>query len=535
MPTIDYYFLLSSLAHPCIGAFIGYLTNKIAIRMLFRPLHPWYLFGFKLPMTPGVIPSKRQQLAVNIGEMVGRHLLTSKDIGAAISEEPFQEHLASLVDRKVREILRRDLGPLPSIVPQRFKAYFRVGIKTLKYQLGEGVGNYLASPAFEEKITAAILSRLDVLAGQELNSLVAPENRQAVYLFIDEVIRDVLASDKAEHWLADYFATSLRRSAAEGRTIGDLVPDQLAALLKDLIRTQSASILPRMGTQLSDPVLRAQVVKGILGGVDHFLNSLGPVGAMARGFLEMDTFEPKVHAYLDEKEEDLIAWLQNPEVQDRMAVVLAGHIDGLLQKRLSEVLSGIDEDRLFAACSACATQLLVVFRSEGTLNGLSVLVHVGMEDLLAGGRRTFGDLATAFFTEEKALKARDAIVGECLALLRSGKTERLVHSMVHAMVDALLARPLGRLADIVPRGIQQGITEYCILTANRMFLQEVPGVVDSLNIKGVVTEKVDSLDLLQLERLLLSIMEEQFKYINLFGALLGFLLGLINLALVRLM
>jgi uncharacterized membrane protein YheB (UPF0754 family) len=60
-------------------------------------------------------------------------------------------------------------------------------------------------------------------------------------------------------------------------------------------------------------------------------------------------------------------------------------------------------------------------------------------------------------------------------------------------------------------------------------------VVESLNIKRVVTDKVDSLDLLQLERLLLSIMEEQFKYINMFGALLGFLIGLINLALVKLM
>ena len=46
--------------------------------------------------------------------------------------------------------------------------------------------------------------------------------------------------------------------------------------------------------------------------------------------------------------------------------------------------------------------------------------------------------------------------------------------------------------------------------------------------------KVDSLDLLRLERLLLSIMEEQFKYINLFGALLGFLIGLANLFLLQL-
>ena len=63
----------------------------------------------------------------------------------------------------------------------------------------------------------------------------------------------------------------------------------------------------------------------------------------------------------------------------------------------------------------------------------------------------------------------------------------------------------------------------------------IPGLVDSLNIRRVVTEKVDSLDLLKLERLLLSIMEEQFKYINLFGALLGFLIGFINLLALQIM
>ena len=65
-------------------------------------------------------------------------------------------------------------------------------------------------------------------------------------------------------------------------------------------------------------------------------------------------------------------------------------------------------------------------------------------------------------------------------------------------------------------------------------LREVPSLVDSLEIRQIVTEKVDSLDLLRLERLLMSIMEEQFKYINLFGGLLGFLIGLANLLLLQL-
>jgi len=54
-------------------------------------------------------------------------------------------------------------------------------------------------------------------------------------------------------------------------------------------------------------------------------------------------------------------------------------------------------------------------------------------------------------------------------------------------------------------------------------------LVHTLNIRDMVKEKVNSLDLMRLEGLLLSIMEEQFKYINLFGALLGCMIGLLNL------
>jgi uncharacterized membrane protein YheB (UPF0754 family) len=59
--------------------------------------------------------------------------------------------------------------------------------------------------------------------------------------------------------------------------------------------------------------------------------------------------------------------------------------------------------------------------------------------------------------------------------------------------------------------------------------KEVPPLVETLNVQRMVEEKVNSLELLKVEGLLMGIMKEQFKYINLFGALLGFLIGLINL------
>jgi len=50
------------LTVPFIGAFIGWLTNIIAIEMLFRPKVPIIIFGFRLPFTPGLIPANRDKI-----------------------------------------------------------------------------------------------------------------------------------------------------------------------------------------------------------------------------------------------------------------------------------------------------------------------------------------------------------------------------------------------------------------------------------------------------------------------------------------
>lgn len=52
-----------------IGAFIGGLTNMLAIRMLFRPYETKYLFGRRLPLTPGVIPRRREEASIKMGEI----------------------------------------------------------------------------------------------------------------------------------------------------------------------------------------------------------------------------------------------------------------------------------------------------------------------------------------------------------------------------------------------------------------------------------------------------------------------------------
>ncbi|CAM2986541.1 DUF445 domain-containing protein [Salinicoccus roseus] len=87
-----------------IGALIGGLTNMLAIRMLFRPYETKYLFGRRLPLTPGVIPRRREEASIKMGEIVTRHLLTPDAFIEKIKSRETQNFIMLFIDRQIETI-----------------------------------------------------------------------------------------------------------------------------------------------------------------------------------------------------------------------------------------------------------------------------------------------------------------------------------------------------------------------------------------------------------------------------------------------
>lgn len=71
---IDYHYIMG----PAVGAVIGYITNDIAIRMLFRPHTAKHLFGIKVPFTPGIIPKEKGRIAASIGGAISANLMNKE-------------------------------------------------------------------------------------------------------------------------------------------------------------------------------------------------------------------------------------------------------------------------------------------------------------------------------------------------------------------------------------------------------------------------------------------------------------------------
>ncbi|PIE72881.1 MAG: hypothetical protein CSA20_05270 [Deltaproteobacteria bacterium] len=524
----DYSLYAKLLTAPVVGAFIGYITNRIAIRMLFRPLKAWKVVGLHIPMTPGVIPAKRFELASNMGEVVGDHLLTSEEIGNGLKQEAFQEHLYNVIDTRIIGILNKDLDNITELVPEKFTAYVNMGAMAIGYQLKSQLRRFVDSPDFEEIIRQSAAERLTVFLDKDVGSIISGKQRETGYRLVEESFLRMFKSQPMEHWVEDFVYQRVHSILEEKRSLSQILPTSIQELLLESFEKQIPIFLTKITSIVREPQVRDKIVVGVITGVDSFIDSLGSMADMVRGFIRMETIEERIREYLAEKDDDIVAWLQSEEVSSRIVEILRERSTVFLAKPVADWIRTDDKEVVHNFCGQLSQQILLLLREKEVAGVFSSMITANIENHIESGDLQAKKLVEKVLGASTAQEAKQWAAQEILQLLQAEKTKATLDRMIDALIATLLQKRIGVLGRYIPAGVREGVSLSFQRVASEVLAAEVPGLVHSLGIRDIVTAKINSLDLLKLEGLLLSIMEAQFKYINLFGALLGFCIGCLN-------
>ncbi|MBD3343954.1 MAG: DUF445 family protein [Chitinivibrionales bacterium] len=92
---------------PIISGLIGWLTNYIAVKMIFRPRKPVTILGIRFQ---GLIPKRKSELARKIGETVEKELISHRDIKKAMQTPAFHDAMVSILGGKIDELFQKLLG-----------------------------------------------------------------------------------------------------------------------------------------------------------------------------------------------------------------------------------------------------------------------------------------------------------------------------------------------------------------------------------------------------------------------------------------
>lgn len=185
---------------PLIGAVIGYCTNYIAVKMLFRPRNEIKVLGHTLPFTPGAIPKNKPRLAKAIGEVVETTFFGEETISAQfLSGEAEDNAVAQMMrgmDRPISDLgteimgseekYEKGLDRLSEILSQQLLQSLRSGdtirmvsdtsIDKLVDQFRGGMLGMFITDSFVESakqmVEAGIRNEIDAKGAEFLNRVV---------------------------------------------------------------------------------------------------------------------------------------------------------------------------------------------------------------------------------------------------------------------------------------------------------------------------------------------------------------------------
>lgn len=236
------------LIGPAVGGVIGGLTNKVAIKMLFRPYNPKYIGKIHIPLTPGIIPKEKERIATAIGGVVSENLLSSEVLGRNLLSSDMTEKIERGLDgffarmqqepRSLREFALQYLSPEEL---QRLAQHAEQDIThTLCAKLTDkAIGNKVAEMVIEQ-----VMERLEQSVLGRLGAAVFELMRDAAKTKLAENINEML------HNNADKMMGGMIHSE-----LNDLLEkpiSQLTAGKEALLEQAKGSIMKAYSTLVSD-------------------------------------------------------------------------------------------------------------------------------------------------------------------------------------------------------------------------------------------------------------------------------------------
>lgn len=105
-----------------IGGLIGYITNVIAIKLIFRPINP-----IKIPILNieiiGMIPKRKTEIATNIAKVVEEQFISVDEITDNMITEQDKQHIIDYIKVRVKLILSEKMTLIPSTIRNLVQNY----------------------------------------------------------------------------------------------------------------------------------------------------------------------------------------------------------------------------------------------------------------------------------------------------------------------------------------------------------------------------------------------------------------------------
>ena len=513
---------------PLFGAIIGYFTNWLAIKMLFRPLAPKYFLGKQLPFTPGVIPSRRDELADRIGEVISTYLINDQELRRVLLEPRVHHELAVKLEQGWLHWVEneQDISQFVGLYSQTtldevLSSALRAGQRAILLKLDD--------PSTEEYIVSTLHGWILQLSLREISATEA----KGVAILLCNAWRTWVSSEeqmeRASFGLDRLIEGVLSQATTSDVTLRQILGEEAEGAIEQMVYT----LEPKLGEfaerfvqqeslaeQLTESLqgwLRKQMLLGMLsafvsqervaGLVQRLLKETGDFFALPHN---RSVFSQQILQWLRVKLDDpLSLWIERLG-HDRCHAVFQSLKKRLMQELVSRECQDWVCDNIHLMLGNAATQ---------NVSSLATTWNIELDSQ---------HLAQQLWTVAKGYVQKEHVQQQAEAKIRHF-VYLIAHRPLAADVHALAKAGTKDAQDMATKqSFVFGALAELILNAAA---SQAATLLQTVDITLMVCRRMKEFPLQEIEKIVLSIAGHELSTITNLGGLLGALIGLLQLAL----
>jgi len=490
--------------------------------MLFHPYKPRKLFGLTV-WPQGMIPRHREKLAESIGNAVGNELVSQQTVFDALFETSFfKSKVEDFVNVHTEDMLSRVYPSFIDALPSQARAPILDTISALQYRLAEYIAAMLKSEETTTAIAGFVDRQVDELLARRVGDTFTADQFEKSIAFIRGRLARLVNEAGLEEKIGRFVSGRLDDLAQSNATLAETFTPETVAFIKERIDSQVPPIVHHLADIATSENTRTQIGALIKREVDDYYDQLSLIKKI---FISRE----RIHREVDELVNKTLPkrieeYLRGPAFEQEAESFLNATIDSVLARPLNELVGQIESSRFDSIKQEISSRILELAKSDELSASVSTYAREALERF---SPQTLG-AALQQLDPDSAETVKQFLTKSLVALLARDDTSRTINAILSSQIERLLISPIGRLGDHVSEHSMKRASEALVTRITAVARERLPLAIAEFDVGGLVRKKVSEYPIEKLEELILSVARHHLKTIEIFGAVIGFFIGVLQ-------
>lgn len=482
-----------------IGAVIGYITNWLAIKMLFRPREAKYIFGMKLPFTPGLIPKEKSRIANKVGETVGTHLLNSDSLSKALKDDKIKAKFNEVAKEKINQVINSN-----STLDDSLKNTLGENYYALKGNMINNITKTILESIQEEEFKNKVKFYIVDSIKERLN-----KNPEKIIDFINsnkfrEVIINTLEEEKTRDIIGKALLKEVKTLGKEDLTIEEVIPENIKPYIEEYVKSQKDTLVDIIKNLLRDDEVSHKIKSAINDNIPSIVSM----------FLSEDVIYGKLVSLVDKS-------LSEEENKEYICDAALAFVHESMKKKVSDVINNVGEEKLEVISDALGDKISKKLNTEENIDSIISKLNCKISSF-----NSYEEIIKVLFNDYENILI-DNIDSMISQIVNNNQLSGEISKIIEKVFDKFLQNSLNDIC-YNKQNLENSIMSILDNLYNDFVENKSAKVLEIVDISSIVEEQINAFEVDYAEEIIIGIANKELKAITWLGALLGGILGILS-------